>query len=439
MIYASKFHIIYLFLFDECDDWLTKTEEESKWDLNFLKRQYFFRKLYDNIPNLRLYQIYFFTPRIYEALRSEKSDMAPGIQRISSDIAKISSSGPYIQVREQGVYQGDEAVEAVLKWLIILERALQPADKEIFNSFLPILIEKIDNRLSRRKANSTIISSIKAFIQLTDDIKNGQNQYSLAERNPSQYITIGNIIEKTFPSYLNFLNFNFMKKHVEVGGNKKIDGRFMGSKSSEIEFYAEIKSFKEPSMFKLEKIEQVTNCISNLKSKAVLFLFCPGLTESYVREELYKWKNLGLIAPEIRIEDIMLIVISDQTLLNSLVGFESIAPSRLNEKLENFDALLRLINKDFHGKLINLFPAEEKIEDEKVEAPPAEEKMPEPSVEEEIPRLVETPPFKSAPIGEPQKPMEIASPVPSTPTKGSVIVAYPRVISGDSHAGNGGG
>lgn len=361
MMYASKYKIIYLFLFDECDDWLSKIEEATKWDPNFLKRQYFFRKLYDRIPNLRLYQIYFFTPRAHEALRSERSDAAPGIQRIASDMIKVSNSGSYIQIREQGVYQGEEALEAVLKWFIILEKALQPADKEIFNNFLPILIDKVDNKLSRRKANSTIISTIRAYIQLTDDIKAGQNQYNLAERNPSHFLTVGNIIEKTFPSYLNFLNFYFMKKHVDVSSSKKIDGRFMSSRSGEVEIYAEIKSFKEPAMFKYDKAKQVIDCVQNLASKAVFFLFCPGLTEEEIKERFYEWKNLGTIASEVDLDNIVPIVISDQTLLNCLVGFESVPPSRLDSKLENFDKLLRLVNKDFHGKLLNLFPLEEKI------------------------------------------------------------------------------
>lgn len=395
MMYASKYSITYLFLFDECDDWLSKIEEDSKWDPNFLKRQYFFRKLYDHIPNLRMYQIYFFTPRVHEALRSEKSDAAPGIQRIASDIIKASPSSAYIQVREQGVYQGEEAIEAVLKWLIILEKAIQPADRDIFNSFIPILIEKIDNKLSRRKANSTIISAIRAFIQLSEDIKHGQSQYDMAARNPTQYITIGKMIEQSFSGYLNFLNFNYSKKHVDVGGGKLIDGQFMSSSSGDTELYAELKSLKEPALFKLEKVEQVLNCLENLHSKVILFLFCPGLTESYVKEELYKWKHMGLISSQINLEEIIFIVISDQTLLNCLVGFERVPSSQLNEKLENFDKLLRLMNRDFHGKLLSLFPTAEEV-------PPAPR---EPPTVAELPSVL-TPPQPPPPTPEPTPVLE---------------------------------
>ncbi len=362
MEYASKYRIVYLFFFDECDDWLAKIEEEElKWDPNFLKRQYFFRKLYDRISNLRLYQIYCFTPRVHEALRSEKSDTAPGIQRISSDLIKVSSVGSYIQIREQGVYQGEEAIEATLKWLILLEKIYQPADREIFNSFLPKLIEKIDSKLSRRKANSTIISSLRAFIQLTEDIKNGQYQYNIAERNPTYYITIGNIIEKTFSSYLNFLNFNFLKKHHDVGGGRKIDGQFMSVKGGDIELFAEIKSFKDHSSFNQNKAEQVINCVKTPNTKAVFFLFCRDLTEEFVKNKFYEWKNYGYIDSDVNFDNITFIIINDQTLLNCLVGFEQIAHSQLSDKLELFDKLLRLLNKDFHGKLINLFPIKEKI------------------------------------------------------------------------------
>ena len=364
MEFASKYKIIYIFFFDECDDWLAKIEEESKWDPNFLKRQYFFRKLYDRISNLRLYQIYCLTPRVHETLRSERSDTAPGIQRISSDLIKVSSYGPYVQIREQGVYQGTEATEASLKWLILLEKVFQQADKEIFTSFLPILIEKIENKLSRRKANSTIISSIKSFIQLTEDIKNGQNQYNMADRNPSHYLTIGNIIEKTFASYLNFLNFNFLKKHQDVGNGNKIDGKFMSVKGDETEIFAEIKTFKEPSSFTYEKAEQVINCVKNPKNKAVFFLFSKNLTEEFVKNKFHEWKNLGQIPYNADIQNIFFIVIQDQTLLNSLVGFEQVLPSQLNDKLEHFDKLLRLLNKDFHGKLINIFPTREKVIEE---------------------------------------------------------------------------
>ena len=361
MEFASKYKIIYIFFFDECDDWLAKIEEESKWDPNFLKRQYFFRKLYDRISNLRLYQIYCFTPRVHEILRSERSDTAPGIQRISSDLIKVSATGSYVQIREQGVYQGIEATEAVLKWLVLLEKVYQQADKEIFISFLDVLIDKVENKLSRRKANSTIISSIKSYIQLTDDIKNGQNQYNMADRNPSHYLTIGNIIEKAFASYLNFLNFNFLKKHQDVGDGYKIDGRFMSVVGDETEIYAEIKSFKEPSSFSFDKAEQVIHCVKNPKSKAIFFLFCKELSEEFVHNKFHEWKNYGKIPYNAKIENIVFIVIQDQTLLNSLVGFEQVLPSQLNSKLENFDKLLRLLNKDFHGKLINIFPSREKI------------------------------------------------------------------------------
>ena len=76
---------------------------------------------------------------------------------------------------------------------------------------------------------------------------------------------------------------------------------------------------------------------------------------------------MGHIPYNASIENIFYVVIQDQTLLNCLVGFEQVLPSQLNDKLEHFDKLLRLLNKDFHGKLINIFPTRERVTEEGVE------------------------------------------------------------------------
>ncbi|MFW9877491.1 MAG: hypothetical protein ACFFG0_30765, partial [Candidatus Thorarchaeota archaeon] len=358
MRFASQYKVIYVFFFDECDEWLAKGEQESGWDQNFIKRQYFFRKLYDFIAELRLYQIYCFTGRIHESLRSEKSDSVPGIHRLSSDLIKyLSPSSSYSLIREEGIYQGDEAVEAVLKWLILLEKAVQPVDSMIFDTFLEKLINKVDNKLSRRKANATIIAALRAYIQLKEYLKYGQNQYELAMKTSSQQLTIGNMIEDTFSSYLNFLNFNFEKKHKDVGEGKLVDGRFaMGIKGEASKLYAEIKSFNKPSSFELKKVEQVLNCVKNLNQKVALFLFCNGLTYESVKDKFYEWKMHGQIAPDINLDLIIPIIINDQTLLNCLVGLKNVPYYQLSEKFDNFDILVRLLAKDFHGKLMNLFP-----------------------------------------------------------------------------------
>lgn len=385
MKFASRYNVVYIFFFDECDEWLAKVEQESIWDKNFIKRQYFFRKLYDNISELRLYQIYCFTPRIHEALRSEKSDTVPGIHRLSSDLTKyISSSSSHSLIREEGIYQGNEAVEAVLKWLILLEKSVHSVDPTIFVSFLDKLINKIDNKLSRRKANGTIIAAIRAYIKLAEYIKYGQNQYEAVRKTPSHQLTIGRIIEDTFASYLNFLNFNFVKKHRVVGGGKLIDGRFsMGVKGREDQLYAEIKSFNRPDAFDKSKADQVINCVQNFNQEVVFFLFCNELTIDFVRNEFYGWKSHGLIPPDIDLELIIPIIFNDQTLLNCLVGFEKIPYYQLAEKLENFDILVRLLAKDFHGKLMNLFPAPIKEPEIPSEAPEVKEVGPEiPSYDE---------------------------------------------------------
>ena len=265
MKFASRYNVVYIFFFDECDEWLAKGEQESIWEQNFIKRQYFFRKLYDSISELRLYQIYCLTPRIHESLRSEKSDSVPGIHRLSSDLTKyISSSGSHSLIREEGIYQGSEAVEAVLKWLILLEKSVHSVDPTIFESFLDKLVNKIDNKLSRRKANGTIIAALRAYIRLADYIKHGQNQYDSVKKTHSIQLSIGSIIEDIFSSYLNFLNFNFEKKHQKVGGGKLVDGRFaMGVKGRESELFAEIKTFNRPDSFDKDKATQVLNCIQN--------------------------------------------------------------------------------------------------------------------------------------------------------------------------------
>ena len=357
--FASRYNVVYIFFFDECDEWLAKGEQESIWDQNFIKRQYFFRKLYDCISELRLYQIYCFTPRIHESLRSEKSDSVPGIHRLSSDLTKyISSFSSHSLIREEGIYQGNEAIEAVLKWLILLEKSIHTVDPTIFESFLDKLVNKVDNKLSRRKANGTIIAALRAYIQLADYIKHGQNQYESVKKTPSFQLTIGNIIEDTFSSYLNFLNFNFEKKHQGVGGGKLVDGRFtMGVKGREYELYSEIKSFNKPDAFDKGKAEQVINCVKNLNRKVIFFLFCNDLTIEFIKDKFYGWKMHGLISPDINLDLIIPIIFSDQTLLNCLVGFQNIPYYQLSEKLENFDILVRLLAKDFHGKLMNLFPA----------------------------------------------------------------------------------
>ena len=359
MKFASRFNVVYIFFFDECDEWLAKGEQESIWDQNFIKRQYFFRKLYDSISELRLYQIYCFTHRIHESLRSEKSDSVPGIHRLSSDLTKyMSSSSSHSLIREEGIYQGNEAIEAVLKWLILLEKSVHSVEPTIFDSFLSKLIDKIDNKLSRRKANGTIIAAIRAYIQLAEYITYGQNQYEGARKTSAHQLTIGKIIEDKFASYLNFLNFNFEKRHQKVGGGKLVDGKFsMGAKGREVDLHAEIKSFNKPENFEIGKVEQVINCVQNLNQKVIFFLFCHELTPDFVKNKLYEWKMLGLIDPNINLELIILIIFNDQTLLNCLVGFEKIPYYQLAEKLENFDNLVRLLAKDFHGKLMNIFPA----------------------------------------------------------------------------------
>jgi len=359
MAFASKYKIVFLFMYDECDDWLSKVEEDSIWSKNFLKRQYFFRKLLDRLSDFRLYQIFCLTSRVFESIRSEQSDRAPGIQRLSTEMMKVTPSGSYVHVREQGVYQDDEAQEAVLKWLILLEKAYKKADLEIFSTFLPTLENKIDKKLSRRKANQAIISSIKSFINLTDEIKQGQNEYNTAEKHGTHYLTIGNIIEPIFSSFLNFLNFHFVKKHIDVGNGKLIDGKFMAIKGGNIEIFAEIKSFGEPESFDLGKSKQVINCVKNKNSIVIFFIFCKNLTEDFVRKSLHKWKNFGYFDSNIDLQLIIPIIINDQTLLNCLVGLGKTNYTQLSEKFEDFDKLLRLLNKDFHGKLTNLFLTEE--------------------------------------------------------------------------------
>ncbi len=371
MKFASRYNVVYIFFFDECDEWLAKGEQESIWDQNFIKRQYFFRKLYDSISELRLYQIYCFTPRIHESLRSERSDSVPGIHRLSSDLTKyISSSSSYSLIREEGIYLENEATEAVLKWLILLEKSFHTVDPMIFESFLDKLVNKIDNKLSRRKANGTIIAAIRAYIQLAEYIKYGQNQYEAARKTPSHQLTIGNIIEDIFASYLNFLNFNFEKRHQGVGGGKLVDGKFsMGVKGREDQLYFEIKSFNKPDAFYKSKAEQVFSCIKNLNQNVIFFLFCYGLTIDFVRDKFYKWKMHGLISQDTNLELIIPIIFNDQTLLNCLVGFEKIPSYQLAQKFEDFDILVRLLAKDFHGKLMNLFPTPAKEPENLSEAP----------------------------------------------------------------------
>jgi len=388
---ASRYNIVYIFFFDECDEWLAKGEQESIWDQNFIKRQYFFRKLYDSISELRLYQIYCLTPRIHESLRSDKSDSVPGIHRLSSDLTKyISSSSSRSIIREEGIYQENEATEAVLKWLILLEKSFHSVDPSIFESFLDKLINKIDNKLSRRKANGTIIAAIRAYIQLAEYIKYGQTQYDSAMKTPSHQLTIGNIIEDIFASYLNFLNFNFEKKHQGVGGGKSVDGKFsMGVKGREFQVYSEIKSFNSPKAFDKGKAEQVISCVGNLNQKVIFFLFCYGLTSDFVREKFYKWRMHGLISQSINLELIIPIIFNDQTLLNCLVGFEKIPSYQLAQKFEDFDILVRLLAKDFHGKLMNLFPAPIKEPEIPSDAPEVKEaKVEKPSHDDSYMKLL---------------------------------------------------
>ncbi len=356
MKYASRYKILFVLFFDECDEWLSQDDTNtSLWNNNFKNRQYFFRKLYDKISDLRLYQIYCLTPRVHEVLRGPLRDFMPGAQRIGSDLTKIRATGSLISVTEFGAYIDEEAIEAVLKWLILIERVINKPDNIIFNSFLPRLIEKIDNKLSRRVANSEIVSSIKSFMELTDEIKNGEDQYKWAKKT-AKYTVIGDCVDHIFPMYLNYLNFHFIKKHVDVGDGNRIDGRFLKVRTGNKEIHAEIKTMGDPKNFVKTKIDQALNCIKNLNSIAITFLFCPGLTEAYVNDKLYEWKNHGLIDSEIDLEKIIFFVISDQTILNCLVGLRQVDSSSLDEKLDHFNKLLRLLNKDFHGKLYNIFP-----------------------------------------------------------------------------------
>ncbi len=363
MKYASKYSILFILFFDECDEWLSQDDADSSlWNNNFKKRQYFFRKLYDNITDLRLYQVYCLTPRVHEVLRGPLKDFMSGAQRIASDLTKIKSTGSLISVNEFGAYIGEEAKEVVLKWLVLIERIINKPDDVIFTSFLPRLVEKVDNKLSRRIANSEIVSSIKSFMELTDEIKSGQDQYNYAEKT-HKYNLIGDCIDHIFPIYLNNLNFHFLKKHIDVGDEKKIDGRFLKVRTGEKEIYAEIKTMGDIKNFVKSKLDQALNCIKNLDSIAIIFLFCPGLTDFHVKDKLYEWKNHGHIDRDIDLDKIIPFVISDQTILNCLVGLRQVDSTSLDEKLVHFNKLLRLLNKDFHGKLYNIFPSPKKEPD----------------------------------------------------------------------------
>ena len=96
-----------------------------------------------------------------------------------------------------------------------------------------------------------------------------------------------------------------------------------------------------------------------------------------MKNKFYEWKSHGLLPADIDLELIIPIIINDQTLLNCLVGFQSIPYYQLSEKLEDFDILVRLLAKDFHGKLMNLFPAPIK----EFETPPEALEMRKPKVE----------------------------------------------------------
>lgn len=355
MEFGSKYGVIYILFYDECDEWISKLESEPVWNPNLISRSYFFKQLLNRLSNINIYQVFCFTQRIYEVLReSKENDTIPGIQRLSAELSKNTTSNLYTEIREGGVYQEDEAVEVVLKWLFMLERSLHPPKYEIFNEFLPTLIEKINQKLPRRTANIKIITTIRAYMKLVDDINYGQDQYNKAEKTGSMYISIGIWIEKTFSSYLNYLNYNFVKKHISVGGDKKVDG--MLSKIGDVrEYYAEIKTFSFPSKFNLEKADQVINCASS-GNKVIFFLFCKDLERKFITERFYEWKNYGRIPKDVNLDDIIIFIINEQTLLNCLVGFERIEHSKLHQKFDFFDQMLRLMNKNFHGRLMNLFP-----------------------------------------------------------------------------------
>ena len=357
MEYGSRYGIVYLLFYDECDEWLSKIKSELIWSSSLLKYSYFFKQLLNRMSNIRIYQIFCFTPRIYEVLRTEQSDAIPGLQRLSSELNKTALSSVYAEIRELGVYQEDESVEAVLKWLILLERKMRnQADPEIFTAFMPVLIEKIKMNLPRRMANIKAISSIRAYLKLSDDIKYGQAQYDKAQRSSSggMYISIGDWIESSFSSYLNYLNYRFIKKHVPVGERTKVDGKLSKIGDDKI-ILAEIKTLKDPSKFEFGKASQVIDTIAS-GNKVIFFLFCRDLEEKFVKEKFHEWQNHGKILKEVNLDNVVLFIIKDQILLNCLVGFERTSPSELGPKFENYDIILRLINKNFHGRLLNLFP-----------------------------------------------------------------------------------
>jgi len=363
MEYGSSHGIVYLLFYDECDEWLSKIESEPTWSNSLLKYSYFFKQLLNRIANIRIYQIFCFTPRIYEVLRTEKSGSIPGLQRLSSELDKTAVSSVYAEIWESGVYKEEESSEVTLKWLFLLERKMRKqADPEIFSTFIPTLIEKINSKLPRRMGNIKIISSIRAYLKLSDDIKYGQSQYNRALRPSGRgiYISIGNWIEDSFSSYLNYLNYMFIKKHVPVGPHTKVDGKL--SKMGDDKIYlAEIKTLKDPSKFEIGKAEQVIDTITTGK-KVIFFLFCRDLEELYVREKFHEWQNHGKILKEVNLDNLILFLINEQILLNCLVGFERTRPSELGPKFPDFDIIVRLINKNFHGRLLNLFPETRRIQ-----------------------------------------------------------------------------
>jgi hypothetical protein len=123
-----------------------------------------------------------------------------------------------------------------------------------------------------------------------------------------------------------------------------------------------------------------------------------------------EWKNIGRIPPSAELENIIYIIISDRTLLNCLVGLEQINPRNLNDKLENFDKLLRLMNRDFHGKLLNLFPVEEKTYEPIVKAPIIEESMAKGVIQSKLKFAPQTPtqtPTSNQLQTQPQAPQQI--------------------------------
>ena len=272
MKFCSKYDLIFLFMFDEMDLWLSSTSDQPQLSRKFIEQQKFMKKILD-IPKNQVKTFFLFacTGRVSNLLYLQNklfitsSPTASRLNQLYNSAEKIMEPGCY----------GSEIKEALVKIAIYYLSVNEKKDfsEQFFIQVAPILEEKYQS-YSRRTSNSRIIKILECYQFLVNPLTYGMKNW---EKNVIQY---GNLIENNLDSILRRMNIKFIRKQILVDPTKtyatdKLDGYFViyDIEGNEVDIPVEIKLTKR---FEGKKAYQILQWLNlNPERKIVLVVFSP--------------------------------------------------------------------------------------------------------------------------------------------------------------------